>query len=153
MRSIRLLEANTALDEPRINQSNREFQSWYTVIFRIDCSTSYKEDRDKGSPFDKPKLCLFRVADTKTICSSLGIVIYGQISLPVPMFATCVAVFSCISQFDLLRLFSRKLSEIMIPLQATMTVILPSGHGHSPNHSPFPESLPFITGFEDTVCT
>eukprot|EP00794_Sanderia_malayensis_P008013 gene8012-8872_t len=48
-------------------------------------------------------------------------------------------------------LCDRNFPPIMIPLQSTLTVILPSGHGVHHNHTPFPDSCPTFTGLQDTI--
>ena len=47
--------------------------------------------------------------------------------------------------------FYSDFSPILVPLQSAMTVTLPSGAGSHQDHNPFPGSLAFIAGFEDTV--
>ncbi|XP_065069876.1 serine/threonine-protein kinase ATR-like isoform X2 [Rhopilema esculentum] len=42
-------------------------------------------------------------------------------------------------------------SSIIIPLQSTMTVILPSGQSAQPSYNPFPDSLPTFAGFDEAV--
>ena len=43
-------------------------------------------------------------------------------------------------------------SSIMVPLQSSLTVTLPIGHGsNQPNHNPFPGEQPTIIKFEDKV--
>ena len=47
----------------------------------------------------------------------------------------------------------RNFSPIVVPLQSSMTVTLPSGAGSHHDHNPFPGSMACIIGFEDTVIT
>ena len=42
-------------------------------------------------------------------------------------------------------------SELLLPLQSSMTVLLPSNHLISNEHRPFPSNLPTIRTFEDTI--
>ncbi|SPO22580.1 related to serine-protein kinase atr [Ustilago trichophora] len=42
-------------------------------------------------------------------------------------------------------------SELLLPLQSSMTVLLPSNHLISEVHRPFPSNLPTIQNFEDTI--
>ncbi|KAJ9477602.1 Serine/threonine-protein kinase MEC1 [Pseudozyma hubeiensis] len=42
-------------------------------------------------------------------------------------------------------------SELLLPLQSSMTVLLPSNHLISEEHRPFPSNLPTIMTFEDTI--
>lgn len=42
-------------------------------------------------------------------------------------------------------------SSIMVPLQASMIVTLPTRHGHCPDYQPFPGVPPSIVKFEDKV--
>uniref|UniRef100_V5E7L0 non-specific serine/threonine protein kinase n=2 Tax=Kalmanozyma brasiliensis (strain GHG001) TaxID=1365824 RepID=V5E7L0_KALBG len=42
-------------------------------------------------------------------------------------------------------------SELLLPLQSSMTVLLPSNHLISEEHRPFPSNLPTIRTFEDTI--
>lgn len=42
-------------------------------------------------------------------------------------------------------------SELLLPLQSSMTVLLPSNHLISEEHRPFPTNLPTIMSFEDTI--
>ncbi|KAK3744393.1 hypothetical protein QZH41_012155, partial [Actinostola sp. cb2023] len=42
-------------------------------------------------------------------------------------------------------------SRIIVPLQSSMTVTLPSGAGTHLDHNPFPDTLACIIGFDDTV--
>ena len=43
-------------------------------------------------------------------------------------------------------------SSVMVPLQSSLTVTLPIGHGsNQPNHNPFPGEQPTIIKFEDKV--
>ena len=45
----------------------------------------------------------------------------------------------------------RSFSQIMVPLQATLTVNLPSTRDPKHQYNPFPDNLPMIIGVEDTV--
>ena len=51
----------------------------------------------------------------------------------------------------LMPLVFRNFSPIVVPLQSSMTVTLPSGAGSHHDHNPFPGSMACIIGFEDTV--
>ena len=46
---------------------------------------------------------------------------------------------------------SSDFSCIMVPLQSSLTVTLPIGHGTSTDHNPFPGIQPTIAKFEDKV--
>ena len=46
---------------------------------------------------------------------------------------------------------SSDFSCIMVPLQSSLTVTLPVGHGTSTDHNPFPGIQPTIAKFEDKV--
>ena len=48
-------------------------------------------------------------------------------------------------------LFFSNFSPILLPLQSSMTVTLPSSTDSLSNHNPFPGNLVFIKRFEDTV--
>ena len=39
----------------------------------------------------------------------------------------------------------------MVPLQSSLTITLPVGHGCQPDHNPFPGFQPFIDKFDDKV--
>ena len=54
-------------------------------------------------------------------------------------------------QTDFIRVVCSGFSAIVVPLQSSMTVTLPSGAGSHHDHNPFPGSLACIIGFEDTV--
>ena len=45
----------------------------------------------------------------------------------------------------------RNFCPIVIPLQSTMTVILPSNQGAQSNYNPFPDALPTFAGIDETV--
>eukprot|EP00731_Ephydatia_muelleri_P024256 Em0016g527a len=52
----------------------------------------------------------------------------------------------------LIRLTSNSdFSPIMVPLQSSLTITLPVGHGCQPEHNPFPGFQPFIDRFNDKV--
>ena len=47
--------------------------------------------------------------------------------------------------------FFSNFSPILLPLQSSMTVTLPSSTDNLSSHNPFPGNLVFIKRFEDTV--
>jgi len=48
-------------------------------------------------------------------------------------------------------LCDKNFCPIVIPLQSTMTVILPSGQGAQSNYNPFPDALPTFAGIDETI--
>ena len=98
------------------------------------------------------RLCSALLWSTLLCCTLLYCTVLCCIALhcAVPCYAVQKLVMRNITKLHLT--FSSNFSPIIIPLQSSLTVTLPTTHDLNKKHYPFPDSQPTFVGFEDKVC-